>query len=577
MLTELRIKNFAIIDQLTLNFEAGLITFTGETGAGKSIILDALDTLLGSRADSTFVRSGVEYALVEATFTIPPAVSQPVHTILAQEELLDDPKSVVLGREIRRDSRNIARVNGRIVNVSVLRAIGQHLVDLHGQSEHLSLLNVHQHLRLLDRYTDIKESSDQYKTSYRQWSADQRELKSLRKREQETAQRIDLLTYQAAEIEAAKLRPGEEKDLTNERNRLANAEKLSSLGQMALLTLEESTHENTSISEQLGGVVAALQKLASLDESQSALNEQATNIFDEISELSHDLRLYLENVEFNALRLDEIEERLELISGLKRKYGSTLEEILAFAERAVQGLDAITLASERIAELENQTENLIFTLGKYALRLSKKRHAAAKLLEKRIDSELNDLRMSGARFQVDFQYKPEPNGIPLPNGERVAFNMDGIEQIEFLIESNPGEGFKPLVKIASGGETSRLMLALKNVLAQADQIPTLIFDEIDQGIGGRVGAIIGQKLWQLAQEHQVLVITHLPQLAAFGHQHFRVQKRVSDGRTTTQTELVTGNSRLLELAQMLGEVSETTLQSAQELLESAYSRSETSK
>ncbi len=575
MLTELRIKNFAIIDQLALNFEAGLITFTGETGAGKSIILDALDTLLGSRADSTFVRSGVEYALVEATFTIPPAVSQPVHAILAQEELLDDPKSVVLGREIRRDSRNVARVNGRIVNVSVLRAIGQHLVDLHGQSEHLSLLNVHQHLRLLDRYTDIKESSDQYKTSYRQWSADQRELKSLRKREQETAQRIDLLTYQAAEIEAAKLRPGEEKDLTNERNRLANAEKLSSLGQKALLTLEESTHENTSISEQLGGVAAALQKLASLDESQSSLNEQATNIFDEISELSHDLRLYLENVEFNTLRLDEIEERLELISGLKRKYGSTLEEILAFAERAVQDLDAITLASERIAELENQTENLIFTLGKYALRLSKKRHAAAKLLEKQIDSELNDLRMSGARFQVDFQYNPDPNGIPLPNGERVAFNMDGIEQIEFLIESNPGEGFKPLVKIASGGETSRLMLALKNVLAQADQIPTLIFDEIDQGIGGRVGAIVGHKLWQLAQEHQVLVITHLPQLAAFGHQHFRVQKRVSDGRTTTQTELVTGNSRLLELAQMLGEVSETTLQSAQELLESAYSRSET--
>jgi DNA repair protein RecN (Recombination protein N) len=575
MLTELRIKNFAIIDQLALNFEAGLITFTGETGAGKSIILDAVDTLLGSRADSTFVRSGVEYALVEATFTIPPAVSQPVHAILAQEELLDDPKSVVLGREIRRDSRNIARVNGRIVNVSVLRAIGQHLVDLHGQSEHLSLLNVHQHLRLLDRYTDIKESSDQYKTSYRQWSADQRELKSLRKREQETAQRIDLLTYQAAEIEAAKLRPGEEKDLTNERNRLANAEKLSSLGQKALLTLEESTYENTSISEQLGGVVAALQKLASLDESQSALNEQATNIFDEISELSHDLRLYLENVEFNTLRLDEIEERLELISGLKRKYGNTLEEILAFAERAEQDLEAITLASERIAELENQTENLIFTLGKYALRLSKKRHAAAKLLEKQIDSELNDLRMSGARFQVDFQFNPDPNGIPLPNGERVAFNMDGIEQIEFLIESNPGEGFKPLVKIASGGETSRLMLALKNVLAQADQIPTLIFDEIDQGIGGRVGAIVGHKLWQLAQEHQVLVITHLPQLAAFGHQHFRVQKRVSDGRTTTQTELVTGNSRLLELAQMLGEVSETTLQSAQELLESAYSRSET--
>ena len=575
MLTELRIKNFAIIDQLALNFEAGLITFTGETGAGKSIILDALDTLLGSRADSTFIRSGVEFALVEATFTIPSAVIQSVHTILKQEELLDDPKTVVLGREIRRDSRNIARVNGRIVNVSLLRAIGQLLVDLHGQSEHLSLLNVHKHLPLLDRYTDINEALNQYKTSFRLWETIQRELKSLRKHEQETAQRIELLTYQVAEINSANLQHGEVNDLTDERNRLANAEKLSSLGQKALLTLEESTHEKPSISEQFGTVVAAIQSLSSLDESQDQLNGQTTNIFDEITELSHDLRLYLENLEFNTSHLDDIEERLEMISGLKRKYGSTTKEILDFAEKAAQDLDAITLTSERIVELENETEHLLITLENNAQQLSKKRHTAAKLLEKQLGAELNDLRMSGARFQVDFQVKPDPNGITLSTGERVAFNKDGIEQIEFLIESNPGEGFKPLVKVASGGETSRLMLALKNVLAQADQIPTLIFDEIDQGIGGRVGAIVGHKLWQLAQEHQVLCITHLPQLAAFGHQHFGVKKNLVAGRTTTQTKLLTGNERLIELAQMLGEVSESTLQSAQEILETAYSRSKT--
>ncbi|MBE9524837.1 MAG: AAA family ATPase, partial [Chloroflexi bacterium] len=366
MLTELRIKNFAIIDQISLNFEAGLITFTGETGAGKSIILDALDTLLGSRADTNFVRSGVEYALIEATFSIPSEVSQPVHAILKQEDLLDDPKTVVLGREIRRDSRNIARVNGRTVNVRLLRAIGQYLVDLHGQSEHLSLLNVHKHLPLLDRFTDIKETLNQYKTHFQQWDAIQHELKNLRKHEQETAQRIDLLSYQIAEINAANLRSGEDNDLSDERNRLANAEKLSSLGQKALLTLEESTHENTSISEQLGGVVAAVKTLASLDESQVQLNEQATNIFDEMTELSHDLRLYLDNLEFNPSRLDEIEERLELISELKRKYGKTIEEILAFAEKAAQDLDAITHTSERIVELENQTERLLVTLEEHA-------------------------------------------------------------------------------------------------------------------------------------------------------------------------------------------------------------------
>jgi len=573
MLTELRIKNFAIIDQLALKFDAGLITFTGETGAGKSIILDALDTLLGSRADTTFVRSGDEYALIEATFTIPPSVSIPIHAILAREELLDDLNSVVLGREIHRDSRNIARINGRTVSVSLLRSIGQYLIDLHGQSEHLSLLNLKQHLPLLDRYTDIKEASDQYGHSYRQWRAIQNELKSLRRNEQETAQRIDLLTYQVAEIEASRLEPGEEKELTYERNRLANAEKLSTLGQKALLSLEESTHENASISEQLGHVVAALQILASLDESQTPLNEQATSIFDEITELGHDLRLYLENVESDPNRLDEIEERLELISGLKRKYGNTIEEILAFGNKAAQDLETITHANKRIAELEIQTEKMLITLGKHAQHLSEKRHTAAKLLEKQLGAELNDLRMSGARFQVDFQYNLNQNGIILSNGERAAFNIDGFENIEFLIESNPGEGFKPLVKVASGGETSRLMLALKNVLAKADQIPTLIFDEIDQGIGGRVGAIVGRKLWQLALEHQVFCITHLPQVAAFGDQHFRVQKTVTDGRTTTQTDLLTGDARLLELAHMLGEVSETTLQSAQEILEKAYQRS----
>jgi DNA repair protein RecN (Recombination protein N) len=291
-----------------------------------------------------------------------------------------------------------------------------------------------------------------------------------------------------------------------------------------------------------------------------------------MSDLVSNLRSYQENIEFNPKRLDQVEERLGTIHTLKRKYGGSISEILEFGSKAKQQLDEISHSEERIETLVIEQGKLLEQIGQLGSSLSQVRHTAAERLGGAMEIELRDLQMSGARFMVDFQRQPDPDGAPSLDGERYAFDANGLERVEFLIAPNPGEGFKPLTKIASGGETSRLMLALKNVLARADQIPTLIFDEIDQGIGGRVGAVVGKKLWSLAQDHQVLCITHLPQLAAYGDQHFRVQKEIHDGRTSTQVIPLDGEPRLVELAQMMGEVSEGTLRSAREILQAVNRR-----
>lgn len=567
MLTELRIENFAIIDRLELSFAAGLITFTGETGAGKSIIIDAVETLLGGRTDATMIRAGAERASVEGVFRVLAGVQNPVREILAREDLLDDPESLTLGREIRRSGRSVARVNGRSVSAGLLSELGEYLVDVHGQSEHLSLLRVRRHLGLLDSFANSEAPLAAYRQTYHQLQTARRELAALRQAESEAARRVDILTYQINEIEAARLRPDEEEPLRAERNRLANAEGLATLTREALAALDEGDAETPSATDTLGKVMHTLAALTRLDPSQNALAEQAGSIFDGLSDLARELRAYAENIEFNPRRLEQAEERLNLFHTLKRKYGNSIESVLAFAEEARKQLDAITHAGERIAALETEEEQLLTQLAAQGQALSQKRHAAAGELGKAVEAELAQLQMTAARFQVDFQTRADPDGLPLPDGTRLAFDSNGFEQIEFLVAPNPGEGFKPLVKIASGGETSRLMLAIKNVLARADQVPTLIFDEIDQGIGGRVGAVVGRKLWELARQHQVLCVTHLPQLAAFGEQHFGVQKAIQDSRTLTHVTSLSGNNRLLELAQMMGEVSEGTRRSARELLD----------
>ena len=569
MLTELRITNFAIIDHLELHFDTGLITFTGETGAGKSIIIDALEALLGGRIDATWVRTEADRALVEGEFRIPPAVREPIHSILTREELLDDPEFLTLTREIRPQGRSLARVNGRIANVSLLRELGEYLVDVHGQSEHLSLLRVREHLRLLDGFAGVDEPLAAYRATYQALRKVQGDLHTLREAERNAARRADLLTYQVDEIESAHLKPGEEDDLKQERTRLANAESLANLAQQALFLLDEGDPETQSITDLLGQVVDTLQHLGRTDPSQAGSGERVSSIFESLTDLVRDLRDYLETIEFNPRRLEQVEERLDLLHTLKRKYPPTIPAILEFAAKAKTELDEITHAEERLAELEQQQARLLAKLAKCGQTLSSARRKAAAQMGHAIEAELNDLRMAGARFEVDFQLSHDPDGVLLDDGSKVAYGPHGLETIQFLIAPNPGEGLKPLTKIASGGETSRLMLALKNVLVRADLTPTLIFDEIDQGIGGRVGAVVGQKLWRLGQQHQVLCITHLPQLAAFGKQHYRVQKTIQDGRTSTLVESLEGNKRLTELALMLGDVSEGTLQSAQEILQGA--------
>jgi DNA repair protein RecN (Recombination protein N) len=569
MLTELRIQNFAIIDKLELHFGPGLIILTGETGAGKSIILDAVVMLIGGKADTTFVRTDSDAAFVEGVFQLKGPEREAIHEILNREDLMDDPDYIVLMREVRKEGRSVARVNGRTVNVSLLKELGAVLVDIHGQAEHLSLLDSRAHLGLLDRYAEVAQPLSEYRQTYHALLNLRRELTELRKAQADADRRVEMLTYQAEEIEAAKLKPGEDEELRKERDRLANAESLAQNAQEALAVLDEGSPETPAATDLVGQAAQALNSLAKLDPAQNEFATQAELMLDTISELIRNLRDYLEEIEFNPKRLDEVEERLDLIHSLTRKFGGNIPAVIAYGAEARKQLETISSAAERIAELEMQEAKLLEKLAKQGGILTEKRKSAAEAMGKGIEGELNDLKMAAARFGVDFQTRPDPNGAPLNNGTRIAFDQNGFDRVEFLIAPNPGEGLKPLAKIASGGETSRLMLGLKNVLARADEVPSLIFDEIDQGIGGRVGMTVGHKLWNLSRTHQVFCVTHLPQLAAFGDQHFQVQKLIEKGRTLTRVEKLDGEPRLLELSQMLGEVGEGTLRSAYELMQVA--------
>jgi DNA repair protein RecN (Recombination protein N) len=572
MLTELRIRNFAIIHQLALKFKNGLVIFTGETGAGKSIIMDALEAVLGGRAETASIRTGAERAQIEAVFKLSTEIQTLVNGLLAAEELLDDPEFVTLSREIRVDGPNVARVNGRVVTATLQREIGTHLVDIHGQSEHLSLLHVRNHLHLLDSFANVDALLKDYQVTYDRLQKVRKDLSSLQQSEQDAARRVDMLTYQIQEIDAAKLSPGEEAELKQERTRLANAESLAKHAQTALMLIEEGSPETPGISDLLGELVAALQNLSRIDTTTESHYVRAESHLASLQDLAMELRDYAESIEFNPRLLNRVEERIDTINNLKRKYGPSIEEVIAFGQQARKELETITHAEETITALEEKQHQLLLELSGKGMALSQRRRESAEQLGKGVERELEDLRMAKARFEISIQTRLDANGLPLETGERVAFDASGYDRVEFLVETNPGEGLKSLVKVASGGETSRLMLALKNVLVKADKVPTLIFDEIDQGIGGRVGMVVGEKLWNLSQRHQVMCITHLPQLAAYGDQHYRVLKSVLDGRTITEVKLMEGDERLNELAQMFGPVSEGTRRSADEILQAVEDR-----
>lgn len=572
MLTHLRIENFAIIPKLELDFSCGLTAFTGETGAGKSIILDAIAALIGGKADATLLRSGADRALVEGEFAIPAALQPAIHDLLDAEELLDDPANLTLSREIRREGRSVARINGRSAALGMVRELGALLVDIHGQSEHLSLLTVRSHLPMLDRYAGNEDLLQSYQIAYRRLNETRRELHDLRQAEADAERRSDLLTFQLQEIEAAALREGEDEELRGERARLANAEGLAGYADQAIAGLDEGAPDAPALSDLAGQISSLMNALTRLDPSRESFSTQAEEIASLISDLSLELRGYRETIEFNPRRLEQVEERLELIRKLERKYGGSPAAVQAFADKAARELDTLTHAGERIAELEGDLVRFGEEAGRIAGDLSRKRKAAAGALERAVEGELAGLSMSGARFAVDFSVQPDPNGILWEDGGPVALGADGADRVEFLIAPNPGEGLKPLVRIASGGETSRLMLALKNVLVSADKVPTLIFDEIDQGIGGRVGGVVGEKLWQLGRNHSVLCVTHLPQLAAFADRHYEVHKLVEGGRTAAAVTRLGEQERVEELASMLGSLNEANRESAREALRQAQNR-----
>lgn len=598
MLNELRIRNFAIIDQLHLTFGPGLNILTGETGAGKSIIIDAVGLLLGERASTEAVRAGSEVAEIEAAFRLPddPELGEQLHHLL-DEQGLDDPDSpdwVVLSREVRLNGRNICRINGRSVSLQTLSELADLLVDVHGQGEHLNLLKPKTHVQLIDRYAGLLPLRREVAQQVSNLRHVRSELQRLRQDARTLAQRVDLLSFQAGEIAAANLRRGEEQELESERRRLGNAETLMNLAQAAQAILSQEDSEIPGAVDMVGEAVGKLEKLARVDPDMSETADEAQVLLEQLGDLARTLQDYAESLEFNPERLAEVEERLELIVSLKRKYGDTIEQINAYGARAQTELDELANWEVKTADLEQREEALLRAIGQTGHKLSEQRKAAGERLARQVETELGDLKMTRARFGVAVEQVARADGAYLPDGRRVAFDASGLDQVEFLISANPGEPLKPMARVASGGETARLMLALKSTLAHADATPTLIFDEIDQGIGGRVGAIVGQKLWLLtgtgmpngapAQgvppkqdnhqvhevSHQVLCITHLPQLAAFGDFHYAVNKRVyaanGEERTGTVVRQLEGDDRLDELTQMLGASGSAGRRSVEEMM-----------
>jgi DNA repair protein RecN (Recombination protein N) len=571
MLEELRIHNFAIIDSLELGFAGGFNVITGETGAGKSIIIDAVELILGGKPDPAFVRAGAEKAVVEGSFAVGKTAQALIKPILDRAEVTEgEADFLTISREVRGNGRSTARINGVTVPQDVLREIGAALVDVHGQSEHLSLLNPKSHLDLLDRYAELTEMRMAVSALVDRVHKTRSEIKRLLEDEAALKRRAEQLRYEVEEIEGAELEPGEDESLKAERSKIANSEQLAHLTAEAYEYLgSESAVGQMSAVDQLAQVAVLIGKLAHIDPQMKDASELADGLAEDVEDLALQLRRYADSVEYDPDRLDEIEERLELINRLKKRFGNSIETVLKHAEKARQELAGLENSDTRLLELRTEEDKLLHMIGEVAGRISQVRTMIGGKMGERIVAELGDLKMERARFEVAISQKKDPNGCYVGE-KRLAFDATGVDDVEFVMTANPGEPLRPLAKVASGGEMARVMLALKRVLAQADQTPTLIFDEIDTGIGGRVGHVVGEKLWSLSTTHQVLVVTHLAQLAGYGDRHYHVTKQVEGNRTRTQVvTLVDENTRVLELAEMLGAQGESGKLSARGILAEA--------
>ncbi len=631
MLLELSIKDFAIIDALHLRLHRLFNVFTGETGAGKSIIIDAVNTLLGGKIGAEIVRAGCERATVEGVFSIeklPPVTGEwliletsavgttsaeaanngartmfeafdnaeaqseerrqvdansanagvALATLLHEFDIEPEDGHLILTRDIFRSGRTVARINGRTVTQQTLHQVASWLVDIHGQSEHLSLLRPEQHVNFLDRYAELLTLREQLGTKVAEWRSARKTLQSLQQNEREQARRAEFLQYEIEEIEKAELQPGEVEALEQERKVLSNAERLRELCAFVYGSIkggESGVDDFRPALDQLRTAQKSMGELARMDKDLKEYESSLAEAVYRLEDVAASISSYESEIEDDPQRLAGIEERLDLISRLKRKYGATIEEILQRAAEDQKELDGIAHRDELIADLQKQDGQFRLEIGQLAQEISARRRAAALKLSAEMEAQLDELNMRRARFSVQIEQTLDENGVPASiDGQPeqyYACDLTGIDQVEFLIAPNPGEPFKPLTRIASGGETSRLMLALKSILSAADATPTLIFDEIDAGISGRSGQIVGEKLWMLTLNHQVLCVTHLPQIAAFADTHYNVNKQLHEDRTITLVHELRPEQRVRELAQIMGgNATESSMKSAEELLARSY-------
>ncbi len=558
MLLEISIRNFALIDNVRLTLSPGLNVLTGETGAGKSIIIDAVELALGGRASADMVRTGAERAVVDVVFDImdTPGLGRRLEEMGLGEA--SDP-TLVVSREVPVDGRAACRINGRTVNLGTLREITERLIDIHGQHEHQSLLRPERHVDLLDAFGGEEAGAlrAEVAEAHRAWQKTLDEMRCLAGDERDRARRMDLLRFQAEEIERAKLTEGEELELQNERRLLANAEKRHAAAALAYTCLYAGEGGGpSSAHDQLGRALGALEEIASVDATAAPMLEAVRQAALQLDDVSRDVRQYRDAVFFDPARLAEVESRLDLIGGLKRKYGSSVAEILAFGRAAREELERLENSAEFLAELEARAGRERAALDAAAARLGDLRREVAKDLARAVEASLGDLGMKKTRFEVSF----EPEDPPGPRG---------AEKVEFLFSPNPGEPPKPLSRIGSGGETSRVMLALKAILAEADEISTMIFDEIDTGVGGGAAQAVGEKLAAIALVRQVVCVTHLARVASLADSHHFILKETAGGRTQTKVKTLAADERVEEVARMLAGHPPTpiTLAHAKEMLE----------
>ncbi|MGD0353024.1 MAG: DNA repair protein RecN [Dehalococcoidia bacterium] len=576
MLLEIRVRNLGIIESIDWNLGRGLNVITGETGAGKSLLIDAVEALLEGKVGEEVIRHGSDEAQIEGIFALPDNehLAQ-LRELLDENGLKSDEDNLVISCESKRHGRGIVRVNGRATTRGILRQIGRLLIDIHGQSEHLSLLDTKYHLDFLDAYGHTMELRHSFTAKVAELHKLEQELKALVEAEKDAARRQEFLRFQLDEIRKAELRPGEEEELEKERTLLSSAEQLKAMSYEAYQALgkEDASRGSAPALDKLNEALAVMKKLVELD---PTLSQQLSSLEDavyRVEEAAREISAYSGRLEQNPERLEEVESRFEVIKGLKRKYGQTIADILLYLEKTEKELESISRSSERQAELEKMRSELKVEMGRIASELSTARSATAEKLVAEVKKELHDLSMSQVEFEVSLTREEAEDGIPLPDGKTYAFNSEGVDVVEFMASTNPGEPVKPITRIASTGEISRFTLALKCALSEVDSIPILIFDEIDIGVGGRSGEIIGKKLWTLAQNRQVICVTHLPQIAAYADAHYQVHKEESGARTVSLLQPLEGEERTREIAVMLAgpQYTEVSLTDARGVMHRAQS------